>query len=233
MTKPPHYGDIESMTDKLKNDVIFVNVNGCLDWISPDTQLNCINRLNKTIKVHNYLSHLGLRSYRLNPIDGDITYIPFFNVNPNSSLYTYQTFILFELYNLLEKYNINYTHLITYQHDGFVTNVDMWSDEFLNYDYIGHKTSAQLIMNSGFSIRTKSLLKTIVDTLTLDEYELYVQQNGHGNDDVIYHDMGFVKEIPPQDVIDRFVSFEPSNTSFGFHTNQGMDFDYATSLWSN
>jgi hypothetical protein len=221
------------MTDRLKNDVIFVNINGCLDWIDPSTQLNCVNRLNKTTNVQKYLSHyLGLRSYRLNPIDGDITYMPFFNVNITSNFYTYQTFILFELYNVLEKYNINYTHLITYQHDGFVTNVDMWSDTFLEYDYIGHKTPDDRIMNSGFSIRTKSLMKTITDTLTLDEYQRYFQKNGHGNDDAIYHDMGFVKETPPQSLIDKFVSSEPSSGSFGFHTNKEFDFNQATSLWN-
>lgn len=55
------------------------------------------------------------------------------------------------------------------QNDGYITNPDMWTDEFLNYDYIGapwppktHYTKEGKevrVGNGGFSFRSKKLLE--------------------------------------------------------------------------
>jgi hypothetical protein len=52
------------------------------------------------------------------------------------------------------------------QYDGFVLNPDAWSEEFLNYDYIGApwfepELGGALVGNGGFSLRSKRLLEIL------------------------------------------------------------------------
>ena len=92
------------MTDRLRNDVIFVNVDGCSDFSGfsvYDIVSDGVKRLNRIDSVHNHLTDLGLKSYRLNPINGDIMYIPFFHTQSIAGIVSYSTFILFELYTKL------------------------------------------------------------------------------------------------------------------------------------
>jgi hypothetical protein len=221
------------MTDRLRNDVIFVNVDGCND--SPahcegDVRKGCFTRLDKVKRIHNQLTKLGLRSYRFNPVDGDISYVPIFDVSIKDGLYTYSTFILFDLYNQLKRYKIDYSHVIIYQADGFPTNVDKWTDKFLQYDFIGVQNVTTLDMNGGFSLRSKRLLKRSSDLFEIERYKEFLYEHGHGNEDVIYNRFGYIKKYPPWDITDQFASSEPSTNSFGFHTNDTFDFDSTLSL---
>lgn len=221
------------MTDRLKNDVVFVNVDGCNDYSAhqpPDVRETCIDRLGKVKEIHNCLTKLGLRSYRLNPVDGDISYIPIFDVSIKDGLYTYSTFILFDLYNQLKRYNINYSHIILYQSDGFPTNIDKWTDKFLQYDFIGVQNIETMDMNGGFSLRSKRLLKRSSDLFEIEKYKEFMYEHGHGNEDIIYNRFGYIKKYPPWDITQQFASSEPSSNSFGFHTNDEFDFDYTLSL---
>ncbi len=74
--------------------------------------------------------------------------------------------------NSLRDYNnFNLKHLNTYidtdfvmiaEHDGFILNPEAWSDEFLDYDYIGAPWLVEdklIVGNGGFSIRSKKLLE--------------------------------------------------------------------------
>ncbi|MBU3613872.1 hypothetical protein ICN46_03015 [Polynucleobacter sp. Latsch14-2] len=62
---------------------------------------------------------------------------------------------------------INYVHedFIVIQWDGFVLNPRKWSDEFLNYDYIGaphlRDSEKMSVGNGGFSFRTQKLMHAI------------------------------------------------------------------------
>ena len=50
---------------------------------------------------------------------------------------------------------------ITMQYDGFIINPDRWSDDFLDYDYIGAPWSNEpynLVGNGGFSLRSQKFL---------------------------------------------------------------------------
>jgi hypothetical protein len=53
------------------------------------------------------------------------------------------------------------------QWDGFVLNPDCWSEEFLEYDYIGalwpDEPPARAVGNGGFSMRSKRLLRAMSD----------------------------------------------------------------------
>lgn len=224
------------MTARLKNDVIFVNVDGCgdfNDYLDGDARNRCIGRLNKVNTVHTHLTELGLRSYRFNPISGDIIYVPFFHLENREGIVSYSSFILFELYDRLKRYNIQYSHVVIYQSDGFPINLDKWTDDFLEYDYIGYRGVGEPYMNGGFSLRSKELLKQSCQLFEIDKYKQFIQRYGHGNEDVIYHEFEYIKKQPPNDIIKQFVSINPNDDSFGFHTNNPFDFDHATSLWKH
>ncbi len=62
---------------------------------------------------------------------------------------------------------ISTSHALIIQWDGYITNPNSWSDEFLKYDYIGapwefHSDSFR-VGNGGFSLRSKRLLKALQD----------------------------------------------------------------------
>jgi hypothetical protein len=89
----------------------------------------------------------------------------------------YSHFIVKELYH-----HINTEFVLIVQEDGFIVNTDMWTDEFMEYDYLGAPWTDHMIRssewipdniknsdnlnyvgNGGFSFRSKKLLKSCVD----------------------------------------------------------------------
>lgn len=60
-------------------------------------------------------------------------------------------------------------HILVVQYDGLATDSAQWSDDFLNYDYIGavwpwpHHPPGFKVGNGGFSLRSKKLLHTLKD----------------------------------------------------------------------
>jgi len=96
-------------------------------------------------------------------------------INPNfktekcrklTSSEAYSHFIIFDLYR-----HIDTEFCLVINHDGFIINADLWSDEFLNYDYIGSPWPMKendyidprgnhiRVGNGGFSIRSKRSLE--------------------------------------------------------------------------
>ena len=66
------------------------------------------------------------------------------------------------------KGNLDTDYALFVQYDGFPVNADMWTDEYLNYDYIGAPWPwmpvGQNVGNGGFSLRSKRLIE-LTDTL--------------------------------------------------------------------
>ncbi len=106
------------------------------------------------------------------------------------------------------------------QWDGFVVNADAWSDDFLDYDYIGAKwifhTDGHNVGNGGFSLRSRRLLEALRDPHVVP---------GAVEDDAIcrtyrtYLEATHGIRFAPEAVADRF-SFEASywtSPPFGFH----------------
>ena len=63
--------------------------------------------------------------------------------------------------------HIHTSHVLLVQWDGYVVNQSAWTDEFLQYDYIGanwgfHR-DAYRVGNGGFSLRSKRLIEAIRD----------------------------------------------------------------------
>src|SRR5690349_6482270 len=62
----------------------------------------------------------------------------------------YNRFVVTELHN-----HFNTEHCLLIQWDGYVINPEAWSDEFLQYDYIGAPWDTNIVGNGGFSLRSK------------------------------------------------------------------------------
>jgi hypothetical protein len=127
----------------------------------------------------------------------------------------YNEFVCKELY----KY-INTSHILLIQHDGYVLNGDVWTDEFLQYDYIGAPwgyTDGRNVGNGGFALRSTKLHKI----LSIDpNIEIYSPE-----DEIIgrlyrsYLEKNYQIKFPPEALAHRF-SFEtqrPWQKTFGFH----------------
>lgn len=114
-------------------------------------------------------------------------------------------------------------HVLIIHPDGFIQNPLAWSDDWLQYDYIGatwwYKSGGN-VGNGGFSLRSKKLLE-ILSTLELEAY--------HPEDDVICRQLKTYLEnqhgikFAPEEVANRF-SIEAYNSpdnkysgQFGFH----------------
>lgn len=90
---------------------------------------------------------------------------------------------------------------IIVHHDGFAVNKIAWTDEFLNYDYIGAvwpwAPEHQCVGNGGFSLRSKKLYQAFIDLnvgFKLEHFTKDIQN--------IYQSMGYCKRlIIPEDVI--------------------------------
>lgn len=122
--------------------------------------------------------------------------------------------------------HIRTSHVLLVQWDGYVINPSAWTDEFLQYDYIGATwgflpRDAYRVGNGGFSLRSKRLLEALQDLEIIET---------HPEDVAICRQYRPLLEqrygirFAPEAVAERF-SFEsttPPNASFGFHALHNM-----------
>lgn len=85
----------------------------------------------------------------------------FIKIEPIHSLNEYGRVIFEQLIEVTKR-----EHVLIFQWDGFPIYPNKWSDDFLNYDYIGapwphHPLTP--VGNGGFSLRSKNLLQTLKD----------------------------------------------------------------------
>lgn len=89
-------------------------------------------------------------------------------IKPIESIYDYSEFVIKELANYFTT-----SHVLMAQWDGFVWQTAMWSDEFLQYDYIGAPWPDKFLVkgiprhfnvgNGGFSLRSRRLQEFLRD----------------------------------------------------------------------
>ena len=63
--------------------------------------------------------------------------------------------------------------VLVIQYDGFILNPEAWTDDFLNYDYIGAPwwyEDENNVGNGGFSLRSKKLLKILAEDESIQEH---------------------------------------------------------------
>lgn len=144
----------------------------------------------------------------------------FFPIEKVHSTKTYNQLML----NIIPKKYLD-EHLMIFQWDGFALNSNNWSDDFLEYDYIGAPHHSQiynkLLFNGGFSLRSPSLNQLINNELLFSEHDKLSNEP----EDVIISNLLEEKlnvekfKLPSYDVARKF-SFEHGEINspfFGFH----------------
>jgi len=132
-----------------------------------------------------------------------------------NSIERYSTFMLRDLGNLIR----TEFALIT-QWDGFVLNPQAWTDEFLEYDYIGapwlNFPSQLAVGNGGFSLRSSRLMHALLDP------EMVIQNPEdlcicHLNRERLERNHGI--RFAPLALAEKFAyeNTVPSTGTFGFH----------------
>lgn len=141
------------------------------------------------------------------------------------SVKKYSYFCIKELNNYVDT---EYCLLI--QYDGFILNPLKWKEEFLNYDYIGPRDlkrsneENELVMNGGFTLRSKKLLKELqnIDNDTLEkelnfgeDYIIFKHTQELENKNIIFPNINVVNEFAIDTTYKKTAS--KSIESFGFH----------------
>lgn len=135
-------------------------------------------------------------------------------VQPLRSIQDYNRFMLQEL-----RPHIETDHVLVMQWDGFVSNPELWQDEFLNWDYIGapwyHGGQPGRVGNGGFSLRSKRLLDALacleLNTQVPEDMEICVHKK-----DVLTASHSI--HIAPLDVAQDFAcEYGVFRRAFGFH----------------
>lgn len=160
---------------------------------------------------------------------------------PITDINLYSKYVLYELHR-----HVDTDFCLMIQDHAFIINPDAWSDEFLEYDYIGapwpYKENSYVtpfgehirVGNGGFSLRSKKLLEVPLkrdipfDCTTGDFYKHFNANNFAEDGNICVHNRHvFIEEgckFPPIEVASRF-SYEtpvPENSGivpFGFHSN--------------
>ena len=91
----------------------------------------------------------------------DLEGVEVLRIDKISSLEGYSHFLLKNLNDFIQT-----GHVLVIQYDGYVLDARQWTDNFLDYDYIGARwpgSGANRIGNGGFSLRSKRLLTALQD----------------------------------------------------------------------
>lgn len=90
-------------------------------------------------------------------------------LNPSlTSKEQYSIFMIKEAYKYIDT-----SHVLIFQHDGFVNNYKKWDNDWLQYDYIGAPwwySDGYNVGNGGFSLRSKRLMEIIATDININQY---------------------------------------------------------------
>jgi hypothetical protein len=159
------------------------------------------------------------------------------------SLGEYSLFCVKELYNY-----INTSHVLIVQPDGFVTNPLMWTDDFLNFDYIGApwdillsqrgmytcnmgidiRKTPIIVGNGGFSLRSKKILEEASkldypdpDYVPEDNFFCILKRKEFKELGIKYADVKTAKRFSFECPIDLNEKNITIDSHFGFHGGHG------------
>lgn len=166
-------------------------------------------------------------------------------IEPIESIEAYSRFAISEIDTYVQT-----PHVLIIQHDGFILNPQAWTDEYLQYDYIGAplkivdwtiKTfdldesmeGSQVVGNGGFCLRSKRLLSLLSKMSAEQQITAY-----HPEDVIICIRMRERLEaqgirFAPVALAERF-SFEHSSNKSGEWTSEWSDeFGFHGLKWSD
>lgn len=146
----------------------------------------------------------------------------FYEVSEIDSIEEYNRIVLKEL-----GFFVHTDYCLVVQYDGFAVDSSQWSDDFLNYDYVGapafdKENPETLVLNGGFSVRSKKLLEACKDKEIVQTPEI---EYGMNEDVVItstyrrYLEKKYGIKFAPRDVAARFSKedLRQKSNPFGIH----------------
>lgn len=189
-----------------------------------------IKRLIEAKSIFPECEAILLTSFQV-PAEKDLTKV---KIKPIGSLADYSHFIIYDLHRY-----VNTKHVLIIQWDGYIINPHLWSNSFLDYDYIGAPFIPRTfdssycrdghglfysVGNGGFSLRSLSILQAPTKLCLLDDYAMT-----HNHEDgffSVYHrqileENGY--KWPPAEIARNFCIesiLQPSDLllpSFGIH----------------
>jgi len=128
-----------------------------------------IYALTKSSRSLNPIKTLLFTSKKIHLSNYESNLIDLVRITPINSIRDYSHFIIYKLHKYIDT-----THALIVQWDGYVINKNKWSNNFLNYDYIGapfiprlgdkgysinEKGGFFVNGNGGFSLRSRELLR--------------------------------------------------------------------------
>jgi hypothetical protein len=144
--------------------------------------------------------------------------ITFIKIDKLKNIQQYSAFMMKMLGKYLTK-NVNFFgHILIVQHDSWIVNPKSWTDEFLEYDYIGAPFACHPELtqgNGGFSLRSIKLCKHL--------FKDYKIQNIFEEDNNICHEYRSYLELQgfkfaPEELAAKFsVEGRPITNQFGQH----------------
>lgn len=147
-----------------------INIDNCtlfaVDCIQPELAIKALEKTCKQINFKEVIFFSDVKPTYLNDK------FKFHQIEKINNLDEYSEFMLTKLTNFIDT-----EFCFSIHHDGFVVNLELWSNDFIKYDYIGAPwpSTAQFILegkrvgNGGVSIRSKKLM----------EYVKTIPQRGH------------------------------------------------------
>jgi hypothetical protein len=190
-----------------------------IDTKSPMWAIQSIQRTLKLIKP--------ARTVFLTDIEITVPNVDVIKIAPIKSKKEYSEFCIKELYKYFDT-----THVLVTQWDGFVLDDKAWTDEFLQYDYIGAPWvyDERNVGNGGFSLRSKRLQTALAQDNWIDVC--------HPEDQSIciiyryYLEQKYAIKFAPLEVAERFAfeTLEPVCPTFGFHNMAAAPMAYRPSV---
>jgi hypothetical protein len=187
----------------------------CVDCVDQIAAYNAVNKSLKQFKPH--------RTMFFTDIDiADSDQIEVVKIPKIESTKGYSDFMIRELVDYMPK---EATHILVIQADGYVLDGTSWTDEFLEYDYIGAPwlyDDEDNVGNGGFSMRSVALMKEVqkIDP-PFAHPEDWVICRFYGEE---LKKKGF--KFAPEELAYKF-AFEgeaPKNYTFGFHSKYHQRF---------
>lgn len=137
----------------------------CVDTRSPSLALRAMKLCMANIDFGECI-FWGPKWYDPTPDLSNCDAVTYIGIEDLSNIHSYSEFMLRGLPS-----HIGTSHALIVQWDGYITNANLWRDDFLSYDYIGapwyiRHCPAQ-VGNGGFSLRSKRLLEAVAG-LTAD-----------------------------------------------------------------
>ena len=152
---------------------------------------------------------------------------------PITTMIEYSTFFCYNIYDCFKPYlPSNITHILFVQYDGYVLNSKAWSDEFMQYDYIGAQwpwyEPGYRVGNGGFSLRSVDFLKKVNRICAPKDNSILVNKwlSVEGEDNIcclylrpLLQQLGL--KFAPEELADKFsIENQFYNDQFGWHGQQ-------------